>query len=57
MACALPEVEWLEYSFLNYNHLVEQPVVIKDGYAHASDRPGHGFVLSAEARRMGTALA
>jgi L-alanine-DL-glutamate epimerase-like enolase superfamily enzyme len=57
LACALPEVEWLEYSFLNYNHLVEQPVVIKDGYAYASDRPGHGFVLSAEARRLGMAPA
>ncbi len=57
LACALPEVEWLEYSFLNYNHLVEQPVVIKDGWAHASDRPGHGFTLSAEARKMGTTHA
>ena len=25
MACALPEVEWLEYSFQNFDHLVEQP--------------------------------
>ena len=24
MACALPEVEWLEYSFQNFDHLVEQ---------------------------------
>jgi L-alanine-DL-glutamate epimerase-like enolase superfamily enzyme len=47
MACALPEVEWLEYSFQNFDHLVEQPVLIKDGYA----RPGHGLVLSETARR------
>ena len=26
MACALPEVEWLEYSFQNFDHLVEEPM-------------------------------
>jgi L-alanine-DL-glutamate epimerase-like enolase superfamily enzyme len=51
MACALPEVEWLEYSFQNFDHLVEQPVEIRDGWAYAPDRPGHGLVLSEEARR------
>jgi len=51
MACALPEVEWLEYSFQNFDHLVEQPVLIKDGYAYAPDCPGHGLVLSETARR------
>lgn len=51
MACALPEVAWLEYSFQNFDHLVEQPVLIRDGYAHAPDRPGHGLVLSDAARR------
>jgi L-alanine-DL-glutamate epimerase-like enolase superfamily enzyme len=51
MACALPEVEWLEYSFQNFDHLVEQPVSIEDGYAYAPDRPGHGLVLSETARR------
>lgn len=50
MACALPEVEWLEYSFQNFDHLVETPVVIRDGIAHAPDRPGHGLVLSEAAR-------
>ncbi len=50
-ACALPEVEWLEYSFQNFDHLVEQPVEIRDGWAYAPDRPGHGLVLSAAARR------
>jgi L-alanine-DL-glutamate epimerase-like enolase superfamily enzyme len=52
MACALPEVEWLEYSFQNFDHLVEQPIEIRDGYAYAPDRPGHGLVLSEEARRQ-----
>jgi L-alanine-DL-glutamate epimerase-like enolase superfamily enzyme len=51
MACALPEVEWLEYSFQNFDHLVEQPMLIRDGWIYAPDRPGHGLVLSETARR------
>lgn len=50
MAVALPEVEWMEYSFQNFDHLVDQPIEIRDGYAYAPDRPGHGLVLSEEAR-------
>lgn len=49
-ACALPEVEWLEYSFQNFDHLVQQPIEIRDGWAYAPDRPGHGLVLSEDAR-------
>lgn len=51
MAIALPEVEWLEYSFQNFDHLVETPFEIRDGWIHAHDRPGHGLVLSETARR------
>ena len=51
MACALPEVEWLEYSFQNLDHLVDEPMLIKDGWIHAPDRPGHGLELSDSARR------
>ncbi len=51
MAAALPEVEWLEYSFQDFDHLVEQPIEIRDGWAIAPDRPGHGLVLSETARR------
>ena len=51
MACALPEVEWLEYSFQNFDHLVEQTMDIHDGWIHAPGRPGHGLVLSETARR------
>lgn len=51
MAVALPEVDWLEYSFQNFDHLVETPVKIKDGYAYAPNGPGHGLVLSDAARR------
>lgn len=51
MAVALPEVEWLEYSFQNFDHLIEEPVEIRDGYAYAPERPGHGLVLSDSARR------
>lgn len=50
-ACALPEVEWLEYSFQNFDHLVEQPIEIRDGWIYAPERMGHGLVLSASARR------
>jgi L-alanine-DL-glutamate epimerase-like enolase superfamily enzyme len=51
MACALPEVEWLEYSFQNLGHLVEQPMEISDGWIFAPDRLGHGLVLSESTRR------
>jgi L-alanine-DL-glutamate epimerase-like enolase superfamily enzyme len=50
VAAALPEVTWLEYSFLSYNHLVETPIEFSDGYALAPDRPGHGLRLSEAAR-------
>ena len=50
MAVALPEVEWMEYSFQNYDHLVDEPIKIENGHAHAPDRPGHGLVLSEVAR-------
>ncbi len=49
-AVALPEVKWIEYSFQNFDHLVEQPVEIRDGIAIAPDRPGHGLTLSDVAR-------
>lgn len=51
LAAALPEVDWLEYSFQNYNHLAAAPVAFKDGWAVAPDRPGHGLTLSDAARR------
>lgn len=51
LATALPECDWLEYSFQNYNHLVAEPFVIRDGRIHAPDRPGHGLTLSDAARR------
>jgi L-alanine-DL-glutamate epimerase-like enolase superfamily enzyme len=51
MAVALPEVEWMEYSFQNLDHLIEEPIEIRDGHAYAPDRPGHGLVLSETARR------
>lgn len=51
MAAALPEADWIEYSFQNYNHLTATPVVFIDGFAIAPDRPGHGLGLSEQARR------
>jgi L-alanine-DL-glutamate epimerase-like enolase superfamily enzyme len=50
LAAALPECEWMEYSFQDYNHLIEQPVQFVDGYAIAPERPGHGITLSEAAR-------
>jgi L-alanine-DL-glutamate epimerase-like enolase superfamily enzyme len=48
---ALPECRWLEYSFQNYDHLVDAPIPIIDGMAQVPDRPGLGFALSDAARR------
>jgi L-alanine-DL-glutamate epimerase-like enolase superfamily enzyme len=50
VAAALPEVAWLEYSFLAYNHLVETPIEFGDGFALVPDRPGHGLRLAESAR-------
>jgi L-alanine-DL-glutamate epimerase-like enolase superfamily enzyme len=51
-ACALPEVPWLEYSFQNYDHLVEEPFKIVNSYIHVPDRPGLGLTLSNDARTI-----
>jgi L-alanine-DL-glutamate epimerase-like enolase superfamily enzyme len=50
IAAALPEVTWLEYSFLSYNHLLEKPIEFQDGYALLPERPGHGLRLDESAR-------
>jgi L-alanine-DL-glutamate epimerase-like enolase superfamily enzyme len=49
LAAALPADPWMEYSFLNWGALLEAPVKIEAGYAHAPEAPGHGLRLSAEA--------
>jgi L-alanine-DL-glutamate epimerase-like enolase superfamily enzyme len=51
IAAALPEAEWIEYSFQNYKHLTATPIVFENGYAIAPDTPGHGLALSDDARR------
>jgi L-alanine-DL-glutamate epimerase-like enolase superfamily enzyme len=51
MALALPGVDWVEYSFQNFEHLVEQPYEIRDGRIWGSQQPGHGLVISELARR------
>jgi L-alanine-DL-glutamate epimerase-like enolase superfamily enzyme len=50
LAAALPGNPWMEYSFHNWNFLVEEPVRIEDGYALAPEVPGHGIRLSQQAR-------
>jgi L-alanine-DL-glutamate epimerase-like enolase superfamily enzyme len=60
MALALPGTRWLEYSFQNFEHLVEHPFEIADGTIRAHDVPGHGLKLSRDARdrhRQPTLLA
>lgn len=51
MALALPGVRWLEYSFQNFDHLVERPYTIRDGLISGNPEPGHGLTLSDIARR------
>jgi L-alanine-DL-glutamate epimerase-like enolase superfamily enzyme len=51
LAIALPEVAWLEYSFQNFEHLVEQPYALRDGKIWGSNSPGHGLALSEPARK------
>ncbi len=50
-ACALPECPWLEYSFQNYDFLVDEPFRIEAGRIHVPDAPGLGLRLSDTARR------
>jgi L-alanine-DL-glutamate epimerase-like enolase superfamily enzyme len=50
MALALPNVAWLEYSFQNFDHLVEEPFVIADGLIRGKTAPGHGLKLRREVR-------
>ncbi len=52
IACALPEADWLEYSFHDYDQLIAQPIQFVAGYALAPDRPGHGLALSDAARTV-----
>jgi L-alanine-DL-glutamate epimerase-like enolase superfamily enzyme len=51
LAAALPEADWIEYSFQNYKHMTASPVRFENGYAIAPDVPGHGLGLSDVARR------
>ena len=40
----------MEYSFPEYEHLVEEPVAFVNGDALAPERPGHGLVFAPAAR-------
>ncbi len=46
-----PRTHWLEYSFHDYEHLLEEPIAFEGGYAVAPERPGHGLALSEAPRR------
>ena len=45
IAAAFDTVDRFEYSALDWNLLVEEPVRISGGMAFAPERPGHGLVL------------
>ena len=45
-ALALPTCHWVEYSFQNFEHLVDKPYAIHGGQLHASTALGHGLSLS-----------
>lgn len=42
-------MERLEYSFQNFDHLIDEPIEITNGWAVAPDR--HGLIFSETARR------
>jgi L-alanine-DL-glutamate epimerase-like enolase superfamily enzyme len=46
VAASLPELTWMEYSFLGFENLLAEPVEVHEGYAIAPDGPGHGLELS-----------
>jgi L-alanine-DL-glutamate epimerase-like enolase superfamily enzyme len=50
VAAALPEFTWIEYSFLGYDRLLENPILPQDGDLVAPERPGHGLALADHAR-------
>ncbi len=50
LAAALPGDTWMEYSFPNYNVLLEEPVQFENGYALAPEVPGHGLRIAEPAR-------
>ena len=49
LAASLPECLYLEFSDLEWNRLLIDPVRIADGHAFAPDRPGHGLELDRDA--------
>lgn len=49
LGAALPEVVFMEYSFLGFERVTTCAIQCSDGYAIAPDRPGHGVVLDRDA--------
>jgi L-alanine-DL-glutamate epimerase-like enolase superfamily enzyme len=52
VAAAVPGTPWMEYSFHNWNFLLEAPIGLEDGYALAPEVPGHGIRISEQARQQ-----
>lgn len=51
LGAALPEVDMVEDSRLDWNNIVRRPIPVIDGHYVLSETPGHGLELSAEAVR------
>jgi L-alanine-DL-glutamate epimerase-like enolase superfamily enzyme len=51
LAAALPEVELVEDSQLDWTELLAEPIPVRDGHFELADRPGHGILLSDDALR------
>jgi len=50
LAAALPDVLYVEWSFLGYERLADEAIGVDGGYAVAPDRPGHGVSIGEAAR-------
>jgi L-alanine-DL-glutamate epimerase-like enolase superfamily enzyme len=50
LAAALPDVLYVEWSFLGYDRLADEAIGVDGGYAVAPDRPGHGVSIAEDAR-------
>ena len=51
LAAALPEVDMIEDSQLDWTRIIAEPIPIRDGYFVLSERPGHGLALATDAVR------
>ena len=49
LLAAAPNAAYLEWHAFGFDRFMEDPLTVKDGYARAPDRPGHGIVFDWQA--------